>query len=266
MDKEQKNQYWSERTRQSEEKAQRLAANYSKKQERLYQQTYRKIDTQINSLFAQINSAGAETLTRTQLWQYSKYTQLRDIIQQELTGVGNRQLTIMDEVISKVFNNTLETTLKELYPDDRIFTFLRNTQTTQYLNSAWSGKNYSNRVWDNTNHLASQLNKHIEDMITLGKMPDQIKAQIMADMNVGYSVADRLVRTEASYAYNTASITSYKLAGVKEVEYIPEDDEDLCDECEANAAANGGIYLLGTEPQLPVHPNCRCCYAPVVEL
>jgi len=261
-----KNSYWRERTRQNEDKAQRTAASYSKKQERLYKQTYKKIDNQINALFTQINSLGADTITRTQLWQYSKYTQLRDIIQKELTGIGNTQLSIMDEVITKVFNQTLKTTLKDLSPDDRIFTFLRNTQTKQYLNSAWSGKNYSARVWDNTNHLASQLNKHIEDMIVLGKMPEQIKAQIMADMNVSYRVADRLVRTEASYAYNTASITSYKLAGVTEVEYIPENDELLCDDCEANAATNGGIYLLGTEPQLPVHPNCRCCYAPVVEL
>lgn len=259
MDKE---QYWRERTKRNEDKAQRIAASYSKKQERLYKQTYNKIDNQINALFTQINS----TITRTQLWQYSKYTQLRDIIQKEVTGIGNTQLTIIDDVITKVFNQTLETTLKGLAPDDKIFTFLRNTQTKQYLNSAWSGKNYSARVWDNTNHLASQLNKHLEDMIVLGKMPEQIKAQIMADMNVGYNVADRLIRTEASYAYNTASITSYKLAGVKEVEYIPENDKLLCDECADNAAANDGIYLLGTEPQLPVHPNCRCCYAPVVEL
>jgi SPP1 gp7 family putative phage head morphogenesis protein len=264
MDK--NNQYWVNRTQKNEDKAQRLAATYSKRQEILYKQTYKKIENQLNALYTQITDAGAGTLTRTQLWQYNKYMQLRNAIDGECKTIGANQLTLMDETINKVFTQTLNTTLEDLKPDDRIFTFLRNTQTKQYLNSAWSGKNYSARVWDNTNHLASQLNKHLEDMIVLGKMPEQIKAQIMADMNVGYNVADRLIRTEASYAYNTASITSYKLAGVKEVEYIPEDDEQLCDECEANAAANDGIYLLGTEPQLPVHPNCRCCYAPVVEL
>ena len=266
MEQDKKNRYWIERTQRNEDKAQRTAATYSKKQEKLFKSTYRKIDIAVNALFAQINSAGAETVTRSQLWQYSKFIQLRNIVENEVRGIGTGQITIIDEVIDKVFTSTLETTLKDLKPDDKIFTFLRNTQTKQYLNSVWSGKHYSDRVWNNTNHLASQLNKHIEDMITLGKMPDEVKKQLMADMNVGYNAAERLVRTEASYAYNTASITSYKLAGVEQVEYIPERDAELCEICAGNADEDGGFYLLGTQPQLPIHPNCRCCYAPVVEL
>ena len=85
----------------------------------------------------------------------------------------------------------------------------------------------------------------------------------MKDLNVSYSYADRLIRTEASHIFNEAAKMGYKQGNVEEVEVLIEESGNLCDEC---AELAGKTYRLGTEPRLPLHPNCRCCYAPIVNL
>lgn len=252
--------YWEQRASDNEDKAQRLAASYSKRQEKLYKDAYKKINNTISALQNEIAANGAENITRTELWRYQKYIDLRNLIEKELGIAGQKQISILDDMTKKVFQNTLETTLKDL-PHSDTYNMLSKQQIGNNLNTAWSGANYSQRVWTNTNHLAQTLDKKITDMLTLGKMPQEIKTEIMRQMNVSYNVADRLIRTEASHVYNTAAIEGYKQSGITEVEFIAEDD--CCDDC---AQYSGQTFQIGTEPMLPIHPNCRCCYAPVVEL
>ena len=82
----------------------------------------------------------------------------------------------------------------------------------------------------------------------------------MNDLNVCYSYADRLVRTEASHVYNEAAKAAYKEAKVEKIRVLVEND--ACPICKKYKQT----YLLGQEPRLPAHPNCRCCYAPVIDL
>jgi SPP1 gp7 family putative phage head morphogenesis protein len=50
---------------------------------------------------------------------------------------------------------------------------------------------------------------------------------------------------------------------VEKVEWLSATEDDrVCDECEA---LNGQIFDIDSVPEIPVHPNCRCCTAPVVE-
>jgi len=225
---------------------------------------YKTIVDYINGVHLQIYNQGGKYLTRTDLWRYGKYQQLKEQIERQITELGQQQIKILDELTQKVFEKTLETTLSDLMPKDVNYNLLTKTLEKQNLDIAWSGKNYSQRVWENTNNLASNLHKQISDLIVLGKSPETIKDEVMDTFNVGYDVADRLIRTEASYAYNTASITAYRTAGIRKVEYIADSDDKRCSKCGGYSAV--GIYDIGTEPTLPAHPRCRCCYAPVVEL
>ena len=54
-------------------------------------------------------------------------------------------------------------------------------------------------------------------MIVAGTNPQDIIDMLRYDFGVAYNVAERLIRTEASHAYNTAALESYKRANVKEV-------------------------------------------------
>jgi hypothetical protein len=41
-----------------------------------------------------------------------------------------------------------------------------------------------------------------------------------------------------------------------------EDDEKICEDC---LALDGKTFDIDKAPTLPIHPNCRCCYVPVVK-
>jgi len=46
--------------------------------------------------------------------------------------------------------------------------------------------------------------------------------------------------------------------GAKQIEiYI---EPDACEECQELK----GVYDFNAVPLVPVHPNCRCCYLPVI--
>ena len=183
------------------------------------------------------------------------------MIDKEINSTGAAQISLLDDVCKKVFEFTTDTVMDRLKPRDKAFTFLNQPNINQVINQRWSGTSYSERVWSNTNNLAARTKEAITNMIVKGSSTEDIKKGLMKEFNVGYSYADRLIRTEASYTFNKASIEGYKQAGVEQVEFLAE--SDCCDEC---AQYSGERFNVGEEPQLPIHPNCRCCYIPIVNL
>ena len=69
--------------------------------------------------------------------------------------------------------------------------------------------------------------------------------------------AERIARTEMSYAFNEGAIQDMKSSGVvEEVKRILGDEP--CDECEALE----GIYEIDEMPEIPTHVNCECDCVP----
>lgn len=257
--------YWKKRTLANEGKAQRIATEYAKRQRKALLQAKNKIDNYLDYVLVQLEY-GVSPISRTQLWQASKYIELKQQIEKELNLIATQQIEDIEQATRQIFEETLETDLDDLLGKSQHYSLRTDTLMAQNLNSAWSGMDYSQRVWTNTNELAARLEKDISDLIILGKSPNEIKEAIMFDFNTAYDVADRLVRTEASYAFNSANMASYKAAGLQYIKLLPERDEKLCSRCRELANENGGIYEINEAPTLPVHPRCRCCYSPVVNL
>ena len=133
------------------------------------------------------------------------------------------------------------------------------------MDTAWSGRNYSARVWRNTDQLAQMLEDEIEAAFLSGKSVRRMANVIMDRFGVGYRAAECLVRTETSYVQNQTAAKSYEDAGCTEYEILTASDRRTCRRC---AAQNGKRYLF-TEMQVgenapPFHPNCRCTILPVV--
>lgn len=133
------------------------------------------------------------------------------------------------------------------------------------MDTAWSGRNYSARIWRNTDHLAQMLEDEIEAAFLSGKSVRRMANVIMDRFGVGYRAAECLMRTETSYVQNQTAAKSYEDAGCTEYEILTASDRRTCSRC---AAQNGRRYLF-TEMQVgenapPFHPNCRCTILPVV--
>lgn len=133
------------------------------------------------------------------------------------------------------------------------------------MDTAWSGRNYSARIWRNTDHLAQMLEDEIEAAFLSGKSVRRMANVIMDRFGVGYRAAECLMRTETSYVQNQTAAKGYEDAGCTEYEILTASDRRTCRRC---AAQNGRRYLF-TEMQAgenapPFHPNCRCTILPVV--
>lgn len=133
------------------------------------------------------------------------------------------------------------------------------------MDTAWSGRNYSARIWRNTDHLAQMLEDEIEAAFLSGKSVRRMANVIMDRFGVGYRAAECLVRTETSYVQNQTAAKSYEDAGCTEYEVLTAQDRRTCQYC---AKQNGKRYLFAEmqagENAPPFHPNCRCTILPVV--
>ena len=159
--------YWEKRTRANAQKAEKEAATYARRLNSTLHHAVDEIDRYIADLLLDISSGG--TPTRTQLWTAGKYLKLRDCIQQQCADVGKRQKDLLDELLPKLFDEILETNLADFKAADSPFSFLPTRMIRQSLDTAWSGQNYSSRIWTNTHALAAKLEQDITEYIILGK-------------------------------------------------------------------------------------------------
>lgn len=82
---------------------------------------------------------------------------------------------------------------------------------------------------------------------------------------VGITRARMLARTEVINAHAEASLNAYTEAGLEGVEVVAEflTAVDACEECLA-VEAKGPYTIDEARGLIPVHPNCRCAWAPLV--
>lgn len=83
---------------------------------------------------------------------------------------------------------------------------------------------------------------------------------------IGITRARTLARTEVVAAHAEASLNMYAEAGVEgveaDVEFVTAGDDLVCPECEA---LEGRIFTVDeARGIIPVHPNCRCAWLPVI--
>lgn len=79
------------------------------------------------------------------------------------------------------------------------------------------------------------------------------------DLGIRYIVR-QLRQTADDYTMDVL-IQSFKDAGIEEVEWITQQDERVCAECEP---LDGQIFKIDKVPMLPQHYGCRCYIIPVL--
>lgn len=107
--------------------------------------------------------------------------------------------------------------------------------------------------------LATSLGEGLGAAATASALDDVVSS-------IGLQRARTLARTETIAAYAKASLNSYRDAGLSgvsaDVEFATADDDEVCPECEE---LEGNVYSIDdADGVIPVHPNCRCSWLPVV--
>lgn len=130
------------------------------------------------------------------------------------------------------------------------------------LNNSWSGKNYSQRIWKNTDKLAKLIKNEITDGFHRGVSINKMAKLVQQRMNVGKYEATRLVRTEMNYVQNQATLDSIKDADMKYYIFLATLDKKTSTVCRAH---DRKVYPVdGATPGTnmpPLHPHCRSTIA-----
>lgn len=249
--------YWTRRALADEAAAERLARQAAKEMRRVYRGQYEAVLREIEGLMAEVAEGG--TPTRTQLWSYARWRRLEERLR-EFAGEASRRC---EQTVTDCLDEVFRTVIGADIADMAGTVWQASISPKAVLETAWSGEHYSARIWRNTAAIAQRVRDDVTDMIVQGKGISQVRRRLMEDFSVAYSDASRLVRTEAAYVRNQAALTRYRQNGRRKVRWITGKSDGR--ECAVCRERDGQEYDIDAAPRLPAHPNCRCCYAPVVE-
>lgn len=126
------------------------------------------------------------------------------------------------------------------------------------LKKKWSGQNYSERVWNNTQKVADALKEEFMIGALTGKTEKEMTDSINEQFLSGRNKARRLVRTESSYIHNEAHFQAYRDYGIEEYRFVATLDLRTSQICRER---DGSVYRVDDKKTgvnaPPMHPWCR---------
>ncbi|HAT4103710.1 TPA: hypothetical protein I9Z31_001113 [Clostridium perfringens] len=205
-------------------------------------------------LMAQLNySPYKARITRLEALKESIYINIKLLSQEELKLSTSDYIDNMKEAYYRnIFDIQkgigLGFTFSEM-PIDFIEEVLRNK---------WNGKNYSQRIWNNSDVLADRLEEVIISGLMSGKSSKRMAKELDDLSSYGKFASERLIRTETTYVTNMAEIESYKECDIKRCVFLATLDLRTSKICRS---MDGKVLIVGkAKPGVnlpPLHPFCR---------
>lgn len=147
---------------------------------------------------------------------------------------------------------------------DKPVTHLKELSTDyvkQALDEPWEGRNYSQRIWDNTDDLAKRLQTLFAAKQMSGMSERDMAQALMKEFSVGAYQARRLIRTESAYMGNQARLHAWKQHRVEEYSLLAVLDfrtSNICRHMDGKVFKVKDAKVAGKEGNYPpFHPFCR---------
>lgn len=281
--------YWDKRAIKRLTDAEKQSDAYIKRIQKMYDQANRNIQRDIENIYANYSKAtGLDvqslktilTKTETQkLWDELRAKGL----DQYVKGNYKARITRLEKLQAQIYAKA-----KEIYPQEQkahtdcykgvindsyykaiydtqmgtgldfAFSNLDDNMVTALLNERWSGKNYSQRIWGNTDILAESLSEVIGGALLSGQSIQKTARQIRERFDVSKYYAERLVRTEVNHFNNEADAMAYEEMDVEKYVFLATLDTRTSTICQD---LDNEVFEL-KERQVgvnypPMHPNCR---------
>ena len=178
------------------------------------------------------------------------------------------------DVVQRIDNHIVRQSLRgantaaEAMGFGRSFYSMDSDAVRRFVDTVWTGNtSYSQRIWDNTETLASYVAQDMSKALARGDSYQRIaKALEKRFVDVPQSSLMRLVYTEGTYVSRMAQVEELKREGFDSYTIEVVHDERACEECEG---VNGSTFRF-EDMQVgvnfpPLHPYCRCQIAPAVD-
>lgn len=187
-------------------------------------------------------------LLNAQLWSQAKQVGLAQNI---IETAAHRQ------AIEDSYYKTIYDTAKGINYTPA-FTELDSRTLNKVLTADFQGKNYSERIWGNTDKLADDLRGVLGKAIALGQPLSKTSRDIRRRFDASKSSADRLIRTETNYFENASELEAYQSMDIDRFKFLATLDSRTSDICREH---DGKIFkvkdaIIGDNVP-PLHPYCR---------
>lgn len=146
------------------------------------------------------------------------------------------------------------------------FQHIDSKEIDKVVNSKWSGKNYSNRIWSNTKALAQNIKEELLINLVTGRSNKEVADIIANKFAQGSSVARRLVRTESAYLSAELNFKAYKEMDIEEYQFLATLDLKTSEICRKMDL----MFFKVRDRKVgvncpPMHPWCRSTTVPIVD-
>lgn len=290
--------YWARRSVERLSEAEKLSIPYLKQLQEEYRATAKAVVEQVRDLYAAYyrksgNSFDIDTLKQippqgevkrflasmeakglsTQLpSNYQGRMSRLELLNGQMWGkvkqMATKERVATTSLYDKVFRNTYYRTgydTSKGLGETLAFSTLDGKTVDKVLESKFYGRNYSERIWGNSDKLANQLQSIISHAIATGQSSEKTVRLVRERFNVSQSNAARLVRTETCYFENQAEIEAYKEMGISEYVILATLDSrtsKICREMDGKRFKIKNAVAGETLP--PLHPYCRTAIRPYI--
>lgn len=122
----------------------------------------------------------------------------------------------------------------------------------------WNGRNYSERIWNNTQKLSETLKDEVLQAVLTGKKEKDVTDELINRFNVSEFESKRLIRTETAHINNEMEALSYEEADIEKYRFVAVLDTRTSHICREH---DYKVYKV-SERQVgvnypPLHPFCR---------
>lgn len=281
--------YWDKRAIRRLNESEKYSEAYITRVKSIYNQAYKNIEKQLNDIYRNYsNETGIDIqklktmLTKSETkktWEKMKAQGLDKYVLQNYKSRISRLEQLQAQIYAKA---------KEIYPKEELentmcykgvihknyyktmydtqmgtgynfnFSTIDDNMINSLLNERWSGKNYSERIWGNTDILADSLSEILGGALLSGNSIELTSKQIRDRFNVSKYYAERLIRTETNHFNNESDAVAYEELDLKEYVFVATLDNRTSPICQS---MDGQRFKFSERAEginyPPLHPNCR---------
>ncbi len=173
----------------------------------------------------------------------------------------------VEDSSKNALNSVYRDTFIEVTKDLGINAIVSRDKIKAVLDRPWSGANFSERLWTNTDKLAQTVKQEIVNGMIQGINLKTMSKRVSERFETAKkNDVERLLRTEVNYVLNQATLDGYKEAGIEKYEFSATLDSRTTQIC---SELNGEIFeikkiAVGLNYP-PMHPRCRSTTIPIID-
>ena len=281
--------YWDKRAIKRLTKNEKTSEKYIKRIQKVYNRASKNIQGELESIYRNYsNETGIDIQTLKTLLSKKATKKVFDELKKQGLGDYVREnyksrISRLEQIQAQIYAKA-----KEVYTEEELeqtmcyygiinedyyraiydvqmgtgydfsFNKIDENMMNSVLSERWSSKNYSQRIWKNTNILADSVAEIVGGALLSGQGIEKTAKQIRERFDVGKYYATRLVRTETNYFHNMADSMAYEEMGIDKYVYVAVLDNRTSEMCQEQ---DGKVYKY-SEKEIgvnfpPLHPNCR---------